>query len=103
MGTDETIVELLVGVAEMRKDVCHMSTVMDQMRREFGQMMIGQEERIRTLEQTRPTWSEHVAIVKRVDAIESVSDQRKPMDVLLTGGLTTAISIMVSWIMTRGG
>ena len=103
MPDDDTVTDLRIEVAELRKDVSHMSRVMDQMRREIGQCTVGQEERIRTLEQTRPTWSDHAILANRITMIQSVSDQRKTLDKIIMVGLSTLVAGIVSWIITMKG
>lgn len=103
MPDDDIVTDLRIDMAELRKDVAHVSKTLDQVKRELSQCMVGQEERIRTLEQTRPTWSDHAILANRISMIQSESDQRKTLDKILMVALTAGVSTVVSWVVSLRG
>jgi hypothetical protein len=103
-GIDYNMITCMrIEIAELRKDVQHLSRIIDIDNRELKQALVGHEERVRTLEQTRPTWTEMSIITTKVNDLETVSDSRKGQDYIIITAIGAAVAAVTSWVMGKYG
>jgi hypothetical protein len=102
VGLDQnTIVCMRIELAELRKDVQHISKALDIDNREMKQAIVGHEERVRTLEQTRPTWTEMSILTTKVNDLETASDSRKGQDYIIVTAIGAAVAAFTAWAMSK--